>query len=301
MTDPVAPPAPVLNQDSPRGFAFALTAYVIWGFMPLYMKLVAHLPTVEVLAHRVIWSVPIAGVVLILLRRTGDLRRAIVNPRMLGMAAVTAALVSVNWGIYVWSIAAGRALDAALGYFINPIFSVALGAILLKERLTRLQMAALMLVVAAVGVLTWEAGGLPWVALALTVTWGFYAFFRKTLPIGPNQGFMLEVLILSPFALGYFIWAQGTGVGNFHGWQDILLLLGCGVVTAGPLMIYANGAKLLRLSTIGMLQYVAPTMVFLQAVFLFNEPFGATKLLAFCMIWTALALYTSEMLRLARR
>lgn len=301
MTEPVATPAPPLNQDTPRGFAFALTAYVMWGFMPMYMKLVAHLPTLEVLAHRVIWSVPIAGVVLIVLGRTGDLRRAIVNPRMLGMAAVTAGLVSINWGIYVWSIASGRALDTALGYFINPIFSVALGAVLLKERLTRLQFAALILVVAAVGVLTWEAGGLPWAALALTLSWGFYAFFRKTLPIGPNQGFMLEVLILSPFALAYIAWAGSAGAGNFDTWPNILLLLGCGVVTAAPLMIYANGAKLLRLSTIGMLQYVAPTMVFLQAVFLFGEDFGTVKFVAFCMIWTALALYTTEMLRLTRR
>lgn len=300
MPEPVAS-SPSLNQDSPRGFAFALAAYGFWGFLPIYMKLVAHIPTVEVLAHRVIWSVPIAGIVLVVLGRTGDLRRAIVNPRMLGMAAITATLVSMNWGIYVWSIASGRALDTALGYFINPIFSVALGAILLKERLSALQMAALGLVLAAVGVLTWEAGGLPWAALALTVTWGFYAFFRKTLPIGPNQGFMLEVLLLSPFALAYVAWAEGTGAGHFAGAENILLLLGCGVVTAVPLMIYANGAKLLRLSTIGMLQYVAPTLVFLQAVFLFDEAFGPVKFLAFAMIWTALALYTTEMLRLARR
>ncbi|MFN3970799.1 MAG: EamA family transporter RarD [Gemmobacter sp.] len=303
MADPLpAPPlnTPPLNQDTPRGFAFALTAYLLWGFLPLYMKAVAHIPPVEVIAHRVLWSIPIAGAVLVILGRTGDLRRAILNPRMLAMAAVTAALISVNWGIYVWAIGAGRALDTALGYYINPLFSVALGAILLNERLTRWQLAAIGLAVAAVGVLTWEAGGLPWVALALMLSWGFYAFFRKTLPIGPNQGFMLEVLILAPFALAYVVWAEGTGAGHFRGAWDVALLLGCGVVTAGPLMIYANGAKLLRLSTIGMMQYIAPTMIFLQAVFLFGEQFGPVKFMAFGMIWAALALYTFEMVRMRR-
>ncbi|QYK40300.1 MAG: EamA family transporter RarD [Paracoccaceae bacterium] len=296
MADTPTTPPPA-NEDTARGFAFALAAYLLWGFLPLYMKAVAHIPPVEVIAHRVLWSIPIAGAVLVILGRTADLRRALAQPRTLAMAGMTAAILSVNWGLYVWSIGAGRALDAALGYYINPLFSVALGAVLLGERLTRLQLAAIGLALAAVAVLTWQAGGLPLVALGMTLTWGFYAFFRKTLPIGPNQGFMLEVLILSPVALAVVIWVESAGTGHFRGTTDILLLLGCGLVTAGPLMIYANGAKLLRLSTIGMMQYIAPTMIFLQAVFLFGEPFGPVRLMAFGLIWAALALYTVEMVR----
>lgn len=291
------------NQDSARGFAFALTAYLLWGFLPLFMKALAHISPAEVIAHRVIWSVPIAGLVLWLTGRTADLRTAIRTPRMLGMAAVTAAIISINWGIYVWAIGSGHALDAALGYYINPLFSVFLGAVLLGERLSRWQMVAIGLAVAAVVVLTLEAGRLPWLALSLTISWAAYAYFKKSLPIGPNQGFMLEVLILLGPALGYVAWLGWTGAGHFAVGvpQDTGLLLACGAVTAGPLMIYANGAKLLRLSTIGMMQYIAPTMIFLTAVFVFGEPFGRGRMIAFAMIWAGLAIYTWELVRIARQ
>ncbi|MGL6211135.1 MAG: EamA family transporter RarD [Paracoccaceae bacterium] len=293
---------PPKNEDSLRGFGFALTAYLLWGFLPLFMKAVAHISPAEVIAHRVIWSIPIAGAVLWLTGRTSDLRAAIRNPRMLGMAMVTAALISVNWGIYVWAIGAGQAMDAALGYYINPLFSVFLAAVLLGERLSRWQMVAIGLAALAVVVLTVEAGQVPLVALSLTVTWAAYAYFKKSLPIGPNQGFTLEVLLLLVPALGYVAWLGWTGTGHFAvgvPW-DTALLLACGAVTAGPLMIYANGAKLLRLSTIGMMQYIAPTMIFVTAVFIFDEPFGRGRMIAFPMIWAALAIYTSEMVRIAR-
>ena len=196
------------------------------------------------------------------------------------MGAVTAALISVNWGIYVWAIGSGHALDAALGYYINPLFSIFLGALLLGERLTRGQMAAIALAAAAVAVLTWEAGRLPVVALGLTLTWGFYAYLKKSLPIGPNQGFLLEVLILLLPALGYVLLAvrrRGPGISLPGSAADTWLLLGCGIVTAVPLMIYANGAKRLRLSTIAIMQYIAPTMIFLTAVFVFDEPFSGRE------------------------
>ncbi len=294
-------PTPSLarNEDSLRGFAFALTAYLLWGFLPIYMKMVAHIPPLEVLSHRVIWSIPIAGAVLLILRRTDDLKVALRSPRMLGMAALTAMLISFNWGIYVWAIGSGRALDTALGYFINPLFSIFLGAVLLKEKLKPTQIGAIGLAVAAVAVLTWDAGQLPWIALALTVSWGFYAFLRKTLPVGPNQGFMLEVLILSVPASLYIVYAEWTGQGHFlaSGGYNTGLLLFSGVATAVPLMIYANGAKLLKLSTIGIMQYIAPTMIFLIAVFVFKEPFGTARMIAFPMIWAALLIYTWPMIK----
>ncbi|MDT8853668.1 EamA family transporter RarD [Paracoccaceae bacterium Fryx2] len=293
----------IKNEDSLRGFAFALTAYFLWGFLPIYMKALAHVSPVEVIAHRVLWSIPIAGAVLWVTGRTGDLKVALRTPRMLGMAVVTATLISVNWGIYVWAIGSGHALDAALGYYINPLFSVFLGAVLLKERLDLAQKAALVLAAAAVLLLTWENGRLPWVALALTLSWGGYAYLKKSLPIGPNQGFLLEVLLLAPPAVAYVAWAQASGSSHFLTGpaSDTWLLLGCGVVTAVPLMIYANGAKLLRLSTIGILQYIAPTMIFLTAVFIFDEPFGTARMIAFPMIWAALAIYTAALIGQARR
>jgi len=296
MSDPV--PAPTKNEDSPKGLFLAVTAYLMWGFLPLYMKALAAVPVLEVLAHRVVWSVPVAGAVLVWLGRTADLKVALRSPRMIGMAALTAGLISVNWAIYVWSIQSGQALEAALGYYINPLFSIFLGAVLLGERMNRAQVAAIALAALAVAVLTWEAGRVPVVALGLTVSWGFYAYLKKRLPLGPNQGFMLEVLILTPFAAGFLIWtgARGGLVFGADGGLTALLAL-AGVVTAVPLMIYANGAKLLRLSTIGILQYIAPTMIFLTAVFVFDEPFGMARAVAFPMIWAALVIYTGSMLR----
>ncbi len=293
---------PAKNEDSLQGFAFALAAYLMWGVLPLYMKLLSHIPPAEVVAHRVIWSVPLAGALLVVLGRTQDLVTALKSPRTLGMAAITAALVSVNWGIYVWAIATDHALDAALGYYINPLFSIALGAVLLGERLTRTQMFAVGLAAAAVIILTIAAGSLPWVAVSLTVTWGFYAFFKKSLPVGPNQGFLLEVLILLLPALGYLTWLTATGQNHFFdSTANTWLLLGAGLVTAVPLITYANGAKRLRLSTIGIMQYIAPTMIFLIAVFLFDEPFTPARMIAFPMIWAALVIYSVSMFRSRQR
>jgi chloramphenicol-sensitive protein RarD len=293
---------PKANEDTPQGLAFAITAYGLWGFLPLYMKLLAHIPAPEVVVHRILWSIPIGLAVLIAIRRTDALREALRTPRMLAMGCVTAALISVNWGIYVWAIATDKALDAALGYYINPLFSIFLAAVLLGERLTRAQLVAIVLATAAVLVLALDAGRVPWAALALTISWGFYALAKKSLPIGPNQGFMLEVLILMLPALAYLAYLETTGQSHFDlsFTRDTWLLMGCGLVTAVPLMIYANGAKLLRLSTIGILQYIAPTMIFLVAVFVFDEPFGRARAIAFPMIWAALVIYSLSMLRQMR-
>ncbi|QCO54629.1 EamA family transporter RarD [Pseudorhodobacter turbinis] len=291
------------NTDTLRGFIYAFSAYFIWGFLPLYMKALAHVPPQEVIVHRVIWSLPIAAAVLLYQGRTAELRLALRTPLTLFMGAVAATLISLNWGAYVWAIGAGHALDAALGYYINPLFSILLGAILLQERIAPLQKAAVALAALAVVVLTVDLGRLPVVAVILMVTWGFYAYLKKQLPIGPNQGFALEVILLSPFALGYMIYLQVQGSGHFlmgNAW-DTGLLLGCGVVTAVPLMFYANGAKGLRLSTIGIMQYIAPTMIMLTAVFIFKEPFGIARMIAFPMIWVALVLYTLSMFRDRKR
>jgi len=286
------------NQDTLNGFLFAFSAYFLWGFLPLYLRLLDHVPAVEVVAHRVVWSVPVAGLVLILLGRTGDIGRVLRDPRSLAMGCVTAALISINWGTYVWAISVDRTLDAALGYYINPLFSVFLGSVLLGERLQKLQWVAVGLAALGVAVLTYFNGSLPWPALVLTTSWGFYAYFKRSLPIGPNQGFLLEVLILLPFAIAYIAWLWFAGPTHFtppssDGW----LLMGCGVVTAVPLLLYANGAKGLRLTTIGIMQYIAPTMIMLVALFAFGEPFGQARAIAFPVIWGALAIYTYSMFR----
>ena len=288
--------------DTREGFLFALSAYLLWGFLPLYLKAVSHIPVTEVLAHRILWSVPVAGIILLWLGRTGDIRTALRSPSMMAQALLTSTIIAVNWCIYVWAISIDRTVEAALGYYINPLFSVFLGAVLLSEPLDRLQILAILLAMAAVALLTVYAGGLPWVGLALTLTWGFYALFKKTLPIGPTQGFFMEVAILSPFALLYAIWLASTGSAYFlnTGWWDAALLAFAGIATGVPLILYANGAKLLRLSTIGIMQYIAPTLIFLLAIFVFGEPFDRIRFFAFILIWIALALYSWSLIRQRR-
>ncbi len=294
--------APTQSGDSLSGFLYALAAYLLWGFLLLYMKALAEVPAPEVVAHRVIWSVPVALAVLAWLGRTADLKAALKSPRMLAMAAATAAMVSANWGLYVWAIGSGHVLDAALGYYINPLFSVFLGAVLLGERLRGIQWLAILCAVIAVAILTWETGRLPLMALGLTLTWGIYAYLKRRLPIGPNQGFALEVVLLLPLALAYAGWLGLSGQSHFtsEGAATTTLLVVIGLVTAGPLMLYANGAKRLRLSTIAIMQYIAPTMIFLTAVFLFDEPFSRVKLVAFGFIWAAMAVYSASMLQRVR-
>lgn len=282
-----------MTQDTRSGFAFALGAYLLWGFLPLYMKALAHVSPAEVISHRVVWSLPVALAIVAWAGRLPALVEVLKTPRRLVPAVACSALISVNWGLYVWAIGSGHTLEAALGYYINPLFSVFLGAVLLREKLNTRQKLAIALAAAAVAVLTFEAGRLPLVALGLTLTWGFYAYLKRRMPIGPNEGFALEVLILTPLALGYMMYLALTGAAVFLAdTGTTALLLSAGVVTAIPLMLYANGAKGLSLSTIGIMQYLSPTIILLIATLVFGERLGTAQMIAFPMIWAALALYS---------
>jgi chloramphenicol-sensitive protein RarD len=291
--------APPENRDTKEGFLYAGAAYFIWGFLPLYMKLMAHIPSLEIVPHRIVWSVPVSAALVWWSGLGGKLWAALKSPRTMALAMLTASLITFNWFVYVWAITSGHALQAALGYYINPLFSVTLAAVLVGERLNKVQMFAIALAAIAVGLLTWEVGGLPFIALALTVSWGFYAYFKKTLPVGPTEGFFLEVLLMTLPALGMLMWFEGQGTSHFgkSSWSDTLLLASAGIVSAIPLTLYAKGAKGLTLTTIALMQYSAPTMIFLLAVFAFKEPFSTLKLMAFLLIWSGLAIYTWSLLR----
>ncbi|MFC0219607.1 chloramphenicol-sensitive protein RarD [Pseudochelatococcus lubricantis] len=285
-----------------QGFVCTLLAYVMWGLQPLYMKLMTHIPVFEIIAHRIIWSVPVAGLLLLLTDRSGAMRQALANPRIVGMACMTASLIAANWTIYIWAITENRALDAALGYYINPLMNVLIGVVFLKERLSRPQVLAMALATAAVLLLTVKAGGLPWVSLVLALSFAVYGYCRKTMPVGALQGFMLEVLLLSVPALGYLMWSTGGGVpfGDGSGF-DIFLLLLAGPITAAPLIMFSAGARRLRLSTIGIMQYVGPTLIFIVAVFGFREPFSTVQAVAFGLIWVGLIIFGWASIAAARR
>lgn len=288
---------PASPAEPPRGFAFAISAYLIWGLvLPIYMKLLSHVSPLEIVAHRIVWALPLAVGVLAV---AGSLRGIgqYLTPRILGLMTLSAALISINWGTYVVAIITGHGVEAALGYYINPLVNVALAAIFLGERPNRPQAAAIALAACGVLILTVKTGGLPWVSLTLAMSFGLYGLIRKTVPVGASEGFFLEILILFLPALALALWLVGRGQNHFGvDLPETLLLVGAGVVTAVPLILYAAGARLLRYTTMGLLQYIAPTLIALTAVFVFGEPFGLWQGVAFAFIWAALALYTGSLL-----
>jgi chloramphenicol-sensitive protein RarD len=243
--------------------------------------------------------VPAGALILIWLGRTADLMTALKSPKVVAMAAVTATIISINWGVYVYAIASNQALEASLGYYINPLISVLMGVFLLGEKPSRLQWVAIALAGLAVIILTVFAGKLPWISLVLAFSFATYGYLRKTLPIGPSQGFLLEVIILTPIALVLIGWFIAQGDNHFLAGSsfDTWMLIAAGPVTAIPLVLFAFGAKGLRLATIGLMQYSVPTLVLLIAVFFFGEPFAGPQIVAFALIWIALAIYTSTLLR----
>ena len=290
-----------INEDSRSGFLYAIGAYGLWGLvMPLYMKALNHVSPLEIVAHRVLWAIPIALLLLWWQKNLSSTLALLLDLRTLVLAAVTATLISVNWGVYVYAIVSGQALDAALGYYINPLLNVVLGAIFLSERPSRLQGVAIGLAAIGVAILTIKAGGLPWIALALAISFGSYGLIRKLVKVNSSQGFFLEVVILVVPSIAILSLLPGQA----HFGKDLgesLLLIGAGPLTAVPLILYAAGARSLTYATIGLLQYIVPTLIFLTAVFIFGEPFGVWQLVAFAFIWTALSIYTFALLGKARK
>ncbi len=287
------------NVEPATAFFLVLGVYLFWGLLPIFFKAVAHVSPVEVVLHRSVWSLPVAGLAIVLLRRTADLKVALRTPRTLAMAVLTSMIIAFNWGLYVWAVASDRLVEAALGYYINPLVNVAAGGLLLGERLTRAQYFAVGLAVVAVLFLTVSEGVLPWLSLLLALSFSAYGFLRKTLPIGPTQGFFLEVLILSGPALAAMVWWEMSGRGHFSPADPVTagLLLASGPLTAIPLLMFGAGARVLRFTTIGLMQYITPTMIFVLAVTVFDEPFDRVRALTFALIWTALAIYTGSVLR----
>lgn len=292
------------NNDQTRaGFIYAFSAYFLWGAtLPPFLKLLEHMSAVEVIAHRAFWSLPIAGLLLFFMGRTNDILPTLKDPKKMTILFITATIISVNWGIYVWAISVDRTIEAALGYYINPLISVALGAFFLGERFTKAQLIALALATFAVVLLTVQAGAFPWVSLSLAITFAAYGFLRKTVDVGPTQGFLIEVLILSFVALPLIFWFQANGEGHFFdGLNNTALLIACGPMTAIPLILYAFGAKKLRLSTLGIMQYIAPTLIFLIGLLVFKEPFSKWQFVAFMLIWSALIIYTWATLKQVKK
>lgn len=278
-----------------KGVLFALIGYTIWGFFPLFFKTLQAAPAFQIMAHRVVWSFLLMAAIMFFRREVKALLAA-VTWRIFGLYLIAGTLLAINWVTYVWAVNAGFVVEASLGYFINPLVSVLLGVIFLRERLRPMQW--LLVIMAAVGVtyLTISTGKLPWVALVLAFSFGLYGLMKKLTPLGSLQGLTLETAAVFLPALGYLIFEQARGAGAFinAGPATTLLLAATGVVTAVPLIFFSAGTRLVPLTTIGLLQYITPTAQFFLGVFVFNEPFSSNRIVGFIIIWVALILFTLE-------
>ena len=295
---PVAP----VSLDG-RGLAAAATAFLIWGLLPLYLKELRSVPVLQVTAHRLVWGCLFALAWLAMRRELPQLARAFADPRTRWRLCLSALLISTNWITYVWGIANDRVVETSLGYFINPLVNVLLGVVLLSERLNSPQWTAVTIAAAGVSYLTWRAGHPPWIALALAATFGLYGLVRKVLTVDALAGFAAETVLLFPIGIGYLIWCGITGVsvlGHTTPGLNLLLAFG-GPLTAIPLVLFAFGARRIPYSTVGLMQYIGPTIQLLLAIFVFREPFTRERAIGFALIWTAVAIYALDGVVRARR
>jgi chloramphenicol-sensitive protein RarD len=296
-----APPHP--RNRSRDGFVLGFAAYAMWGAFPLYWPLLEPAGAVELLAHRVAWSALMMVVLTVVLRKWSGIRSILTTPRTLGLLLAASAVISVNWGVYIWSVNNEHVVEASLGYFINPLVTVLMGVLVLGERLRPLQWAALGVAALAVVGLTVDEGHAPYIALALAFSFGTYGLLRKKADVGAVEGLTVETVLLSPLALGFILWLQVSG--NGHAGEDLpwhlLLLSTAGLVTALPLLCFGGAATRVPLTTLGLLQYVAPTLQFLLGITVGDEPMSTSRWIGFAVIWAALVLFSLDSVRSRRQ
>ncbi len=297
------PSATSPNESTNRSALLAgFAAFGFWGVIPVYWKLLKTVSAPEILAHRFVWTTAFLVFLLTWQGRWPEVRAALRSRRATMFCIASGLAVSGNWLLFIWAVNVNRVLETSLGYFMAPLVNVLLGAIFLRERLTRWQLASVLLATLGVLNLTFGYGRFPWIALGLCLSWGVYGLLRKMSGTAAIPGLFFETTILTPVAIGYLLWLPATGAGIFGPaqWTLSLLLLSTGVVTGLPLVWFGHAARHLRLTTIGFLQYLAPTGTFFLGVFLYHEPFTRAHLITFGLIWIALAIFTSEMIRLWR-
>jgi len=283
-------------QPVTRSFVAASASYLLWGLFPLFWRLLAAVDATELIAHRVVWSLLFLLGVVAAQQRLSELGRACREWQNLRVHALSGVLLTVNWLVYVWGVNSGHVIECSLGYFLVPLINVALGRWLLHERLRKAQLAAIVVAALGVALLVWRVGRFPWIALTIAVTFGFYGLLRKRSNLGPLVGLSLETMLLVPFAAGYLLWrfTQNRGALGHVDAATTAIILSCGVVTAVPLLLFAKGARGLRMITLGLLQYLAPTCQFLLGWLLYRETMGEARAVAFLLIWAGLAIYSID-------
>ncbi|MCR9220575.1 MAG: EamA family transporter RarD [Alphaproteobacteria bacterium] len=295
--------SPAQDRNRAAGYGFALSAFVTWALFPLFWNLLDGVSALEILAHRVLWTLPVCALALLAVRRFAEIRAALSSPRTLLFLGLSTALISVNWGVYIHAVTSGHVLDASLGYFLNPLVNVLAGMLLFGERLRPLQWAAIACAASGVAGAAIAVGEVSWIGLAVAFSFGGYGAVRKLIDTPAIPGLLVETLLLLPLTAGYVIWLGVEGSGVFlQGDRSVdLLLIASGLVTAAPLMFYVAGARRLPMSTMGMLFYLTPTGLFLLGTLLYGEPVGAGDMISFGLIWLGLAVFSYDLQRYARR
>lgn len=296
--EPAGSPQP---DEARNGVILAFGAYLLWGLMPLYLKQIMGVPSLQIVAHRLVWSLALIVIIVLALGRLRGIRTALRARGTFALLALSATLIANNWLLYTWAVLNGHVLEASLGYFINPLVNVALGMLFLKEKLRRVQGVAVALAACGVLVMLVAQGGAVWLSLGLALSFGLYGLVRKVVAIDALGGLAVETALLGPVALAWLWWSAATGVGVFgtDRTTDLLLMAG-GIFTAVPLLLFAAAARRLKYTTIGLIQYVAPTLVFLQGVLLFGEKLTTVHCITFGLIWAGLVVYAIDSLRAGR-
>lgn len=286
------------GDEGQKGVLAALAAYTLWGFLPLLFRAIEAAGSVMIVAERIVWSLLLLGAILVFGGGFGDVRRLFADRRRLMLTLLSSALLAGNWLLYVWAVETGQVLEASFGYFINPMVNVAMGMVLLGERQNRLQTVAIAIAVVAIAIQAVGLGSIPFVALGLALSFGFYGYFRKTAQLGPASGLFAETAILAPVALGYVVFNVVTWGPGIHADPNLMLLMVLtGPATTIPLLLFGVAVRRLRLTTIGMFQYIAPSIQFLLAIFLFGEHLNGLRLLSFGLIWLSLLVFSYDSLR----
>ncbi len=289
------------RSDATSGFWLGVGAYGVWGILPIYFKAIADVGAVDIVAHRVLWSVPFLAILLAAFGGFGEVRNALRNRRVIGLLCATAVLIGINWLLYVYAVTSGRILAGSLGYYLNPLVNVVLGRLVLKERLTPLQWIAVAIAAAGIGALAIQALGQLWISLALAASFATYGLLRKIAPVDAVAGLAIETTLLLPAAMLWLLFGFEAGRPFFGpSPSDMLLLILAGVATTVPLILFTAAARRLRYSTLGMLQFIAPTLQFVCAVALYGERLTLAHAIAFGSIWLALALYVAALIRVPK-
>lgn len=283
-----------MHNEKTAGVLYAVVAYLLWGILPIYWKVINSVFSIEILSNRIVWAFVFTVVIIAVTKQLEELKRITKDKKQMFYIFIASILIAFNWGLYIWAVNSDKIVDSSLGYYINPLFSVALGVVIFKEKLSYWQKAALSIAFIGVIIKTLQYGKIPWISLGLAISFALYGAVKKSVKASSIVGLTLETTMLTPVAAAYIVLRHFSGVGAFEreGALVVLMLIGSGVVTAVPLLLFASGAKRLPMSVLGFTQYISPTISLLIGIFVYHESFTAVDMIGFGFIWAALAIYS---------